>query len=67
MWDAGSLGEYVQNLVKTWEMEMVHKANPDDFKTCDPEKFVLGINGTFFSLNFCFFFLIFRATFFAYM
>lgn len=48
VWPAGSLEEYVQNLVKTWEMELVHKANPDDYKTVDPKKFVLGINGTFF-------------------
>lgn len=45
VWAAGSLGEYVQNLVKTWEMELVHKANPDQYKTLDPKNFVLGING----------------------
>ncbi|KAG6390478.1 hypothetical protein SASPL_148213 [Salvia splendens] len=45
VWPAGSLEEYVQHLVKTWEMELVHKANPDQYKTLDPKKFVLGING----------------------
>ncbi|PIN03995.1 hypothetical protein CDL12_23480 [Handroanthus impetiginosus] len=45
IWPVGSLEERVQNLVKTWEMEVVHKANPDDFKTLDAKKFVLGING----------------------
>ncbi|KAH6800094.1 hypothetical protein C2S52_000558 [Perilla frutescens var. hirtella] len=45
VWPAGSLEEYVQNLVKTFEMELVHKANPDEYKTVDPKKFVLGVNG----------------------
>lgn len=45
VWQAGSLEEKVQNLVKTWEMELVHKANPDDYKTLDAKKFVLVING----------------------
>ncbi|KAL2232277.1 pathogen-related protein-like [Sesamum indicum] len=45
VWPVGSLEEKVQNLVKTWEMELVHKANPDDYKTLDANKFVLGING----------------------
>ncbi|KAK4390987.1 Pathogen-related protein [Sesamum angolense] len=44
VWAVGSLEEKVQNLVKTWEMELVHKANPDDYKTLDAKKFVLGIN-----------------------
>ncbi|KAG6435877.1 hypothetical protein SASPL_100758 [Salvia splendens] len=35
VWPAGSLEESVQNLVKTWEMELVHKANPDEYKTLD--------------------------------
>lgn len=48
VWAAGSLGEYVQNLVKTWEMELVHKANPDQYKSLDPKSFVLGINGVCF-------------------
>ncbi|GER47856.1 pathogenesis-related family protein [Striga asiatica] len=45
VWEAGSLEEYVQNLIKTWEMEIVHKANPQDCKTFDPKNFVIGING----------------------
>ncbi|KAG8377419.1 hypothetical protein BUALT_Bualt08G0031000 [Buddleja alternifolia] len=45
IWAAGSVEEKVQNLVKTWEMELVHKANPDEYKTLDAKKFVLGING----------------------
>ncbi|KAI3464628.1 hypothetical protein Pfo_021291 [Paulownia fortunei] len=48
IWPAGSLEEYVQNLVKTWEMELVHKANPDEYKTVDAKKFVIGINGMLF-------------------
>ncbi|CAB4319666.1 unnamed protein product [Prunus armeniaca] len=38
IWPPGSLEEEVQNLVKTWEMELFHKANLDDFKTLDPNK-----------------------------
>ncbi|KAL1533517.1 pathogen-related protein-like [Salvia divinorum] len=45
VWPAGSLEEYVQNLVKTWEMELVHKANPDQYKTLDVKTCVLGVNG----------------------
>ncbi|KAK4429558.1 Pathogen-related protein [Sesamum alatum] len=46
VWPAGSPEEKVQNLIKTWEMEMVNKANRDEFETIDPDKFVMGINGT---------------------
>lgn len=52
VWPAGSLEEYVQNLVKTWEMELVHKANPDQYKSFDHKKCVLGVNGTCISLLF---------------
>ncbi|KAK1356793.1 pathogen-related protein-like [Heracleum sosnowskyi] len=45
IWPAGSLEEKVQNLVKTWEMEIFHKARLEDFKTLDPYKFTLSING----------------------
>ncbi|XP_073305361.1 pathogen-related protein-like isoform X2 [Primulina huaijiensis] len=45
IWPAGSLEEKIQNLVKTWEMELVHKADPNEYKTVDPQKFVVGING----------------------
>lgn len=52
IWAVGSLEEKVQNLVKTFEMELVHKANPDEYKTIDAKKFVLGINGKkFFTLE----------------
>lgn len=46
VWPAGSLEEKVQNIVKTWEMEMFHKTRPEDFRTVDPEKFTLSVNGT---------------------
>ncbi|KAL8089233.1 hypothetical protein AgCh_038862 [Apium graveolens] len=45
IWPAGSLEEKVQNLVKTWEMEIFHKARLEDFKMLDPYKFTLSING----------------------
>ncbi|XP_075484147.1 pathogen-related protein-like isoform X3 [Primulina tabacum] len=45
IWPVGSLEEQVQNLVKTWEMERVNKADPRDYKTLDPQKFLIGING----------------------
>lgn len=31
--------------MKTWEMEIVHKANRDEYKTLDSKKFRLHING----------------------
>ncbi|RVW85044.1 Pathogen-related protein [Vitis vinifera] len=45
IWPAGSLEEKVQNLVKTWEMEMFHKVNLDDYKTTDPKKYTFSLNG----------------------
>ncbi|KAH0976722.1 hypothetical protein GBA52_026441 [Prunus armeniaca] len=45
IWPPGSLGEEVQNLVKTWEMEVFHKANLDDFKTLDPNNYTFSLNG----------------------
>ncbi|KAK6938301.1 hypothetical protein RJ641_031809 [Dillenia turbinata] len=45
IWPAGSLEEKVQNLVKTWEMEMFHKTNFNDFKTVDPNKYTFSLNG----------------------
>ncbi|TQD69834.1 hypothetical protein C1H46_044634 [Malus baccata] len=45
IWPPGSLEEEVQNLVKTWEMELFHKSNPDDFKTLDPNKYTVSVNG----------------------
>ncbi|KAG9140258.1 hypothetical protein Leryth_014689 [Lithospermum erythrorhizon] len=44
-WAVGSVEEKVQRLVKTFEMELVHKGNPDQFKTLDPNKFTISING----------------------
>ncbi|XAR62446.1 hypothetical protein NMG60_11017200 [Bertholletia excelsa] len=45
VWPAGSLEEKVQNLVKTWEMEMFHKTCFDDYKTVDPIKYRFSLNG----------------------
>lgn len=44
-WPAGSLEEKVQNLVKTWEMEMFNKVNFDDYRTVDPIKYRFSLNG----------------------
>ncbi|PKI33036.1 hypothetical protein CRG98_046578 [Punica granatum] len=44
-WPKGSLGETVQNAVKSWEMELSHKTRLQDFKTINPEKFKLIVNG----------------------
>lgn len=38
--------EKVQNLVKTWEMEMFHKIRAQDYKTVDPENYTFSLNGT---------------------
>ena len=45
VWPKGSLEEVVQNLVKTWEMELSHKTEVSDFKTIDHEKFTISVNG----------------------
>ncbi|XP_010244012.1 PREDICTED: pathogen-related protein-like [Nelumbo nucifera] len=45
IWPPGSLEEKVQNLVKTWEMEMFHKTGFNDYKTVDPEKYRFSLNG----------------------
>ncbi|KAF5730740.1 hypothetical protein HS088_TW19G00335 [Tripterygium wilfordii] len=44
-WPEGSLEETVQNAVKSWEMELSHKTRIQDFKTINPEKFKLIVNG----------------------
>ncbi|XP_042494270.1 pathogen-related protein-like [Macadamia integrifolia] len=44
-WPSGSIEEKVQNLVKTFEMELFHKACLDDYKTINSQKFTLSING----------------------
>ncbi|XP_054814747.1 pathogen-related protein isoform X2 [Prosopis cineraria] len=44
-WPEGSLEETVQNAVKTWEMELSHKTRLQDFKSINPHKFKLFVNG----------------------
>ncbi|KAJ8749203.1 hypothetical protein K2173_018676 [Erythroxylum novogranatense] len=44
-WPKGSLEEIVQNAIKSWEMEVSHKTRLQDFKTINPEKFKLVVNG----------------------
>ncbi|WOL01635.1 pathogen-related protein-like [Canna indica] len=44
VWPVGSLEERVQRLVKTWEMELVHKVRPQDYKSINPEKFLFSAN-----------------------
>ncbi|XP_010261152.1 PREDICTED: pathogen-related protein-like [Nelumbo nucifera] len=44
-WSKGSLEEKVQNLVKTWEMEIIHKISPEDYKSINVEKFTFSVNG----------------------
>ncbi|XP_040995912.1 pathogen-related protein-like [Juglans microcarpa x Juglans regia] len=45
IWPPGSLEEKVQNLVKSWEMEMFHKTCSDDYKSLDPNKYTFSLNG----------------------
>ncbi|KAE8735034.1 Pathogen-related protein [Hibiscus syriacus] len=45
VWPPGSLEEQVQNLIKTWEMEVFHKASLHDFKSLDVNKYTLSLNG----------------------
>ncbi|GMP46515.1 hypothetical protein CsSME_00014635 [Camellia sinensis var. sinensis] len=45
IWPQGSLEEKVQNLLKSWEMEIFHKKSFDDFKTMDPKKYTFSLNG----------------------
>ncbi|XXG60814.1 hypothetical protein AAC387_Pa04g2632 [Persea americana] len=45
VWPKGSLEERVQAIVKTWDMEIFHKTCIDDFKTLNPEKFTVSLNG----------------------
>ncbi|CAA2953443.1 Hypothetical predicted protein [Olea europaea subsp. europaea] len=44
-WTKGSLEEVVQNALKSWEMELSHKTRIQDFRTINPEKFKLIVNG----------------------
>nr|XP_018622428.1 pathogen-related protein isoform X2 [Nicotiana tomentosiformis] len=45
VWAEGSLEETVQNAIKSWEMELSHKTRVKDFRTINPEKFKLFVNG----------------------
>ncbi|XP_049404056.1 pathogen-related protein [Solanum stenotomum] len=45
VWPEGSLEETVQNAIKSWEMEFSHKTRIKDFRTINPEKFKLFVNG----------------------
>ncbi|XP_076942715.1 pathogen-related protein-like [Bidens hawaiensis] len=45
IWPSGSLEEQVQNMLKTWEMELFHKMKAEDFKTVDVTKLTLSVNG----------------------
>ncbi|KAL7262922.1 hypothetical protein ACSBR1_001147 [Camellia fascicularis] len=45
IWPQGSLEEKVQNLLKSWEMEIFHKKSFDDFKTMDPKTYTFSLNG----------------------
>lgn len=47
IWPPGSLEEKVQNLIKTWEMEMFHKTSFDDYKSVDPKKYTFSLNGNY--------------------
>uniref|UniRef100_A0A6N2KIS3 Pathogen-related protein n=1 Tax=Salix viminalis TaxID=40686 RepID=A0A6N2KIS3_SALVM len=44
-WPKGSLEEVVQNAIKSWDMEISHKIRLQDFKTINPDKFKLIVNG----------------------
>ncbi|MCO5559252.1 hypothetical protein L7F22_017460 [Adiantum nelumboides] len=44
-WPQGSLEQVVQDLVKSWEMELSHKTHVQHFKTIHPQKFRFSVNG----------------------
>ncbi|KAM3413250.1 hypothetical protein ACQJBY_004431 [Aegilops geniculata] len=44
-WAEGSVEERVQRLLKTWEMEMVHKVQPEDQKSVNPRNYSAATNG----------------------
>ncbi|TVU22384.1 hypothetical protein EJB05_32075, partial [Eragrostis curvula] len=46
VWPEGSLEEKVQRLLKSWEMELVHKTRPEDQKTVNSQKYTTSTNGT---------------------
>ncbi|KAM3348563.1 hypothetical protein ACQJBY_022067 [Aegilops geniculata] len=43
-WPEGSLEEKVQRLLKSWEMEMVHKVRPEDQKSVHPKNYSASTN-----------------------
>ncbi|CAL4964505.1 unnamed protein product [Urochloa decumbens] len=45
VWPEGSLEEKVQRLLKTWEMELVHKVRTQDQKTVNSAKYSASTNG----------------------
>ncbi|KAK4709931.1 hypothetical protein R3W88_004444 [Solanum pinnatisectum] len=45
VWPEGSLEETLQNSMKTWEMELKYKTCIKDFRTINPEKFKVFVNG----------------------
>ena len=45
-WAEGSVEERVQRLLKTWEMELVHKVRPEDQKSVHPKNYSATTNGT---------------------
>jgi hypothetical protein len=45
VWPEGSVEEKVQRLLKSWEMELVHKPRPEDQKTVNAHKFCASTNG----------------------
>lgn len=50
-WTEGSLEETVQNAKKSWEMELSHKTCLQDFRSINPDKFKLIVNGNRFFLS----------------
>ncbi|XP_044963474.1 pathogen-related protein isoform X1 [Hordeum vulgare subsp. vulgare] len=44
-WAEGSVEEKVQRLLKTWEMEMVHKVRPEDQKSVNLKNYSASTNG----------------------
>ncbi|XP_028757677.1 pathogen-related protein-like [Neltuma alba] len=45
VWPPGSLEEKVQTLLKNWEMELFHKADPRQYRSMDPDKYTFSLNG----------------------
>jgi len=45
IWPVDSLEEKVQNLLKTWEMELLHRSRFEEWKSCNPEKLTISVNG----------------------